>query len=127
MPNRAQEHMEAINGTWKGVVIERGKLKYPMKANLRLVVLDDGIPKIEGRADYDIEDHKDLSVKFDGRFLDGFERLQLDYRNEDPKILNYGVVLLRLSTDGNRLEGEFMEFNHLDVDMISGTISIEKE
>jgi hypothetical protein len=125
MPNR--DHMRAITGEWTGQVVERGKLTYPMEADMRLTLLEDGTHIVEGRSDYDIPGHDDVAVKFIGRFLDGFERLQLDYKNEDSEILNCGVMLFKLSNDGKTLDGEFMEFNHLDEDMISGTISLQKK
>ena len=48
--------------------------------------------------------------------------LQLEYRNQDKTIFQFGVIILKLSADGRKLSGRFMGFGWEREDIVFGKV-----
>lgn len=52
--------------------------------------------------------------------------LQLEYRNQDKTIFQFGVIILKLSADGRKLSGRFMGFGWEREDIVFGEVEWHK-
>ena len=81
---------------------------------------------IRGELEYSYEDTREKVVLgFKGGFYDD-RFLKCDYRNKDPKMVQFGTILFKLSADASRLTGLLQGFGRHSEDLISAAVDLEK-
>jgi hypothetical protein len=126
LPHSSDEKKTALIGHWNGYIDQKvGKPQvigiHPMSMNLSN---KSGI--IEGTMTQDIKSAgllqgKIINVLYDGRVL------KMDYLNKDSTVVHFGTLCLKLSSDGKRLEGEFLGYGLISEMMVSGTAHFDKQ
>jgi hypothetical protein len=124
------EHKEKIVGKWEGEVSEidaNGKVcSYKIVMEVASASSEESCYHYTGNGHVDHPEYDRIPMFFHGNFRKDSEYIQFDYENEDPGTIHFGACILVLSPYGDALEGNFVGRSPVDIDMISGLVSLAK-
>lgn len=122
-----ESRQQSIEGAWSGTNIQRTSTNHgrtiELSPNFRL-----NGNLIEGSSLVAWQDNgknNTIEVILDGGYINS-SHLEINYRAKDPKIVNYGIMFLRLNSSGDQLRGEMIGFGHESESIISGAVHLEK-
>lgn len=125
----SQNRKAALNGAWHGKIFQaegiRGQpVQYPF--NIDLSVNKKEVHGI-GKVNFPIS--KTETHVFNVSLLGGFLHdrfLKLDYKNTNPAEMQFGSLILNLSSDGKKLSGRFLGYGAKTEKLVFGELTLEK-
>lgn len=123
---KSQGRIRALEGYWEGQATDvdvPDDIRYTTRDRVSFHI-DRG--EIKGLLETQVyEDEKPDKLIFSGKFYDD-SFLKLEYRNQDEKIFQFGIIFLKLSADGRKLYGKFVGFGWEREDIVGGRVEWEK-
>ncbi len=118
----SKERKEALRGPWVGTVsyappstLESHDLTLSVTPHSRTIT---------GLATYRVNDvFTSLDTK--GWFIND-DLLRVEYENRSPAIRHFGVLLMRLNANADRLDGKFVSYGRVTEQIGTGTITLAK-
>lgn len=69
--------------------------------------------------DHTLIEHKEISYNLTGNMV-ASNYLRLDYVSNDPAVIEFGTLLLRLPSTGGKLEGKYVSFGPITERLVNG-------
>ncbi|MDX1939016.1 MAG: hypothetical protein SFU99_00610 [Saprospiraceae bacterium] len=108
-----------ISGIWKGSTVQGNSRSVNISGILKAKT-----KKISGDAVVEWE-NSSMKLKFKGHFLDE-NHIHINYESDDKTIKNFGSQILKISSNGSKLEGLTIGYGSEAESIISGTTILNR-
>ena len=124
-PKGLPDRREAISGRWDGRVYQDiGPDGSPIEFDIEWQLKKDE-SKIDGVAYFEWNG-KTINLKLSGGFIDD-NYIQIDYKDEDFRVLRYGTFFFRISDNSENLTGRFLGYAAEVGNLIYGEAKAKKK
>jgi hypothetical protein len=115
---------KALEGTWRANICQELRAKNAPEKFSASLQIEINRKTVSGRFAYDSKRGPNTLLMKGGFHNDRF--LKMEYYNESPHIVQFGLFILELSSDALLLQGRFLGFGAESEIFVAGTITAKK-